>query len=82
MEDKEDQIEAGPSRLAGGRFNKEGNLLRRLVSCGGQTNGSPNRRPESEVYIEAYTWFSHVFRPGGVNTYSLKVLTLKQFLGS
>lgn len=57
--------EADHSVLVGAVFNKEGNLLRRLVLGGHKTSRSPH--PPAlilKVYIEALTGFSHVSCPG------------------
>ena len=56
------------SRLAGGSFNKQGNLHKRLVLGGCKISGSL-RLPTRilEVRIEALTGFSLVFSPDGLN---------------
>lgn len=49
-------------------------------------HGHKMRRPPQtptgifKVCIEALTGFSHVFSPDGLNTYSLKAVTLEYFL--
>ena len=60
--------EADYSRLVGGRFNKQGNLLRRLASGGHKTSGSPHPLARIlHVCIKALTGFSHIYHPDGLN---------------
>lgn len=60
--------ETGHSRWVGGRFNKPGNLLTRLVLGGRKTNRSSHLPARIlKVYRKALTGFSHVHHPDGLN---------------
>ena len=56
--------EANPSRLVGGRFNKQRNLCEMSRSL-----HLPPQPPRilKNVYVEVLTGFSHIFSPGGLN---------------
>ena len=60
---------ADHSRLVGGRFNKQENLLMRLVLGGHKVSRSPHSPARIlKVYIEAFTGLSHTYRPGDLST--------------
>ena len=60
--------EEGHSRLADGTFNKQENLVARLVLGSHRTNRSPPLSAKVlRVYTEALTGVSHVFSPDGLN---------------
>ena len=66
---KRSKKEADHSRLVGGRFNKQGDLITRFVLGSFKTSRSshlPNRI--LKVDIEALTGFSHVHCPDGLNS--------------
>lgn len=61
-----------PPRLAGGRFEVQGDLLRRLLLGGHKTSGPLT--PPTRIF----PGFSHVYHPNGLNGYcSLKAVPLK-----
>lgn len=63
------QKEAKYSRLAGERFNKQGNFQERLVWGAGEMSCSPHLPARLlSVYIEALKSFSHIYHPAGLNT--------------
>ena len=60
--------EADHSRMAGGRFNKQGNWHTRLIL--GSRKRCRFQHPPTRIlkaYIETLTGFSHVFSPDGLN---------------
>lgn len=60
--------EADQSRWIGGRLNKQGNWLRRLVVGGCKTSRSPHLPARIlKVYLKALTGFSQVWGPEGLN---------------
>lgn len=62
-------------RVVGGRFNLQGNLLRRLVMGGQRKNGLlhlPTRI--LKVYIETLPGFGHKYHPDGLNSMFLSSL--------
>ena len=61
--------EADPSRLIGGRFNKQENLYMRLVLGGHKTSRSLHLPARIlKVYTEALTGFSHIYHPDDLNS--------------
>ena len=61
-------LQRGHSRLAAGRFNKQGNLLMRLVLDGHKMSRSPHSPARIlNVYLEAWMGFSYIYCPDGPN---------------
>lgn len=55
------------SRLVDSRFNKQGNLLTRLVLASLKTKRSLYLPTKIlKIYVEAFTGFSHVYHPDGL----------------
>lgn len=65
---KTPKIEAGHSRLVGGRFHKQGNLSTKLrLGCLKMGRSLHLSMRILEVYIEALTGFSYMYYPEGLN---------------
>lgn len=61
--------EADHSRLLGGSFNKQGNLLMRLVLGGQKINRcSHSSTRKLKLDVEILSRFSHIYHPNGLNT--------------
>ena len=71
------------SRLVGGSFNKQGNLLTRLVLGGHKTSRTPHLPARIlQVYRETLTGFSHVHSTGKLNTFVFQDWILGAAAGS
>lgn len=57
------------SRLIDGKFNKQGDLLMKLILGGHKMSRSPHPLARIlNIYIEALTGFSLIYSPDGLNT--------------